>query len=166
MNQQELLQMSQKERDRLKVLHEANHRHITQKEAGGQMGVSERWVRKLLARMRKEGDRAALEPQDSRAAAEESGGAGAEGVWGFRPHAGQRVSGGAARGAGEPGDAARLDERGAVVEAAASTRRVSGAANSSRATGSVRQWRVMRNRNFLLCMDTNRGERRLGWICS
>src|SRR3990172_436201 len=60
MNQQELLQMSQKERDRLKVLHEANHRHITQKEAGGQMGVSERWVRKLLARLRQQGDRGVM----------------------------------------------------------------------------------------------------------
>ncbi len=60
MSQQELLQMSQKERDRLQVLHEANHRHITQKEAAGQMGVTERWGRKLLARMRKEGDRAVI----------------------------------------------------------------------------------------------------------
>ena len=52
--------MSQKERERLKVLHEANQRHIRQKEAAGQMGVTERWVRKLLARMRKEGDRAVI----------------------------------------------------------------------------------------------------------
>jgi DNA-binding Lrp family transcriptional regulator len=60
MSQQELLQMSQKERDRLKVLHETKKRQITQKEAGEQMGVTERWVRKLLARMRKEGDRAVV----------------------------------------------------------------------------------------------------------
>jgi len=60
MNQEELLVMSQKERDRLQVLHEADKRHITQREAAGQMGVSERWVRKLLARMRKEGDRAVI----------------------------------------------------------------------------------------------------------
>ena len=52
--------MSQKERDRLKVLHEAKQRQITQKEAGEQIGVSERWVRKLLARMRKQGDRAVV----------------------------------------------------------------------------------------------------------
>ncbi|MCZ6645678.1 MAG: ISNCY family transposase, partial [SAR324 cluster bacterium] len=52
--------MSQKERDRLKALQEANHRHITQKEAAEQMGVTERWGRKLLARMRKEGDRAVI----------------------------------------------------------------------------------------------------------
>jgi len=52
--------MSQKERDRLKVLHEAKKRQITQKEAGEQIGVSERWVRKLMRRMRKEGDGAVV----------------------------------------------------------------------------------------------------------
>jgi len=52
--------MSQKERDRLKVLHEADQRHINQKEAARQMGITERWVRKLLARMRQQGDRAVL----------------------------------------------------------------------------------------------------------
>ncbi len=31
--------------------------HITQREAGEQLGVNERWVRKLLARLRQEGDR-------------------------------------------------------------------------------------------------------------
>jgi len=60
MNQEELLLMSQKERDRLQVLHEANQRRITQKQAGAQMGVTERWVRKLLARIRKQGDRAVM----------------------------------------------------------------------------------------------------------
>ncbi|MGH8378709.1 MAG: ISNCY family transposase [Gammaproteobacteria bacterium] len=52
--------MSQKERDRLKVLHEAKQRQITQREAAEQMGVTERWVRKLLARMRKKGDGAVI----------------------------------------------------------------------------------------------------------
>lgn len=60
MSEQELLQMNQKERDRLKVLEEAKKRGITQKQAAEQMGVSERWVRKLLARMRKQGDRAVI----------------------------------------------------------------------------------------------------------
>jgi transposase len=50
--------MSAKERDRLKVLHEVRKRHITQKQAGVEMGVSERWVRTLLKRLRREGDRA------------------------------------------------------------------------------------------------------------
>lgn len=52
--------MSQKERDRLKVLHEAKKRHITQKGAAAQIGVTERWIRKLLSRMRQEGDRAVV----------------------------------------------------------------------------------------------------------
>ena len=48
--------MSQRERDRLKVLHEAEKGHLTQKQAGVQLKVSERWVRKLVSRLRKEGD--------------------------------------------------------------------------------------------------------------
>ncbi len=52
--------MSQKERDRLKVLHEAKQREITQKEAAEQIGVTERWVRKLMGRMRRAGDRAVV----------------------------------------------------------------------------------------------------------
>lgn len=55
-NQTELLRRSQKQRDRWKVLHEASQRHITQTQAAEQIGVPERWVRKLLVRMRKEGD--------------------------------------------------------------------------------------------------------------
>jgi hypothetical protein len=50
--------MSAKERDRLKVLHEVRKRHITQKQAGVEMGLSVRWVRTLLKRLRREGDRA------------------------------------------------------------------------------------------------------------
>ena len=48
--------MSARDRDRLKVLHEVGKGHLTQKQGGEQLGVTERWVRKLLARMRKEGD--------------------------------------------------------------------------------------------------------------
>jgi transposase len=55
MRQQELL-MSARDRDRLKVLHEVGKGHLTQKQGGERLGVTERWVRKLLARMRKEGD--------------------------------------------------------------------------------------------------------------
>src|SRR5216684_237076 len=52
------LWMSAKERDRLKVLHEVRKRHITQKQAGVELGLSERWVRTLLKRLRREGDKA------------------------------------------------------------------------------------------------------------
>ena len=48
--------MSARDRDRWKVLHEVGKGQITQKEGGEQLGVTERWVRKLVARMRKEGD--------------------------------------------------------------------------------------------------------------
>ena len=60
MSQEELLLMSQRERDRLKVFQETSKRQITQKQAAEQMGVTPRWVRKLLARMRTEGDRAVI----------------------------------------------------------------------------------------------------------
>src|SRR2546428_5340328 len=54
-NQQELW-MSQRDRDRLKVLHEAEKGHVTQKQAGEQLKLRDRWVRTLVARLRKEGD--------------------------------------------------------------------------------------------------------------
>ena len=48
--------LSGKDRDRLKVLHEAEKGHLTQKEAGAELKLSERWVRKLIARLGREGD--------------------------------------------------------------------------------------------------------------
>lgn len=48
--------LSREDRDRLKVLHEVEEKHLTQREAGGQLGLSERWVRKLLARIDRQGD--------------------------------------------------------------------------------------------------------------
>jgi len=48
--------MSTKDRDRLKVLHEVKQGHLTQGAAGLQLGVTDRWVRKLLVRMKQEGD--------------------------------------------------------------------------------------------------------------
>lgn len=53
---EEGLWMSTKERDRLKVLHEVKKRHITQKQAGAELGLSERWIRELLLRVRRRGD--------------------------------------------------------------------------------------------------------------
>ena len=50
--------MTAKERDRLKVLHEARQRHITQKQAAAELGLSARWVRTLLGRWRAHGDEA------------------------------------------------------------------------------------------------------------
>ena len=50
------LWMSAKDRDRLKVLHAVGRRHITQVQASLELGVSSRWVRTLLLRLKQEGD--------------------------------------------------------------------------------------------------------------
>lgn len=52
--------LRQKERDRLKVLHEVVQGHLTQAAAAEQLGISERWVRELVRRVRKKGDRAVV----------------------------------------------------------------------------------------------------------
>jgi hypothetical protein len=57
MEKQEMLMLSGKERDRLKVLHEVQEGHLTQGEAAGHLGISDREVRRLLARIAAEGDR-------------------------------------------------------------------------------------------------------------
>jgi transposase len=55
---QERLALSEKERDRLKVLHEVGQGHLTQSQGAGQVGMSERGFRKLLKRFREKGDAA------------------------------------------------------------------------------------------------------------
>src|SRR5216117_2126692 len=57
MSEQEMLVLSTKDRDRLKVLHEVKGGHLTQGAAARQLAISDRWVRKLLRRVKKEGDR-------------------------------------------------------------------------------------------------------------
>ncbi|HEY6273990.1 MAG TPA: ISNCY family transposase [Terriglobales bacterium] len=49
--------LSRRDRDRLKVLHEVARGHLTQCGAGAQLQISERWVRELLRRVKKKGDR-------------------------------------------------------------------------------------------------------------
>ena len=49
--------MSQEERDKLEWLKRARDKVISQREAARKIGVSDRWVRKLLKRMKKQGDR-------------------------------------------------------------------------------------------------------------
>jgi transposase len=53
----ERIEMSQEERDRLEWLKRAKDGVISQREAARRMGVSDRWVRKLLKRMKRQGDR-------------------------------------------------------------------------------------------------------------
>jgi transposase len=52
----ERIAMSQEERDKLEWLRRARDKLVSQREAAEKIGVSERWVRKLLRRMRKHGD--------------------------------------------------------------------------------------------------------------
>jgi len=54
------MELSNKERDRLKVLHEAEQGHLTQRQGSEQLKMSERGFRKLLARYRQAGDRAVV----------------------------------------------------------------------------------------------------------
>jgi transposase len=56
----ERIAMSQKERDELDWLKRAQDGSITQREAAEKIGVTDRWVRKLLKRMAKEGDAVAV----------------------------------------------------------------------------------------------------------
>jgi transposase len=56
----ERLAMSQQERDWLEWLKRARDKKMTQREAAEKMGVSERWVRMLLRRMNRDGDKAVL----------------------------------------------------------------------------------------------------------
>jgi transposase len=53
----ERIAMSQEERDRLEWLKRAKDGVISQREAARRMGVTDRWVRKLLKRMKRQGDR-------------------------------------------------------------------------------------------------------------
>jgi biotin operon repressor len=53
-------EMSQKERDRLKVLTEAKKGFITQAQAASQLDISERQVRRLVQKLRAVGDRAVV----------------------------------------------------------------------------------------------------------
>ena len=52
--------MSQKDRDRLVVLKQAQKRQITQRQAAEQLGCTERHVRRLLQKLKGEGDKAVI----------------------------------------------------------------------------------------------------------
>ena len=53
----ERIEMSQDERDWLDWLKRARDGVVTQRSAAEQMGISYRWIRKLLFQMKKDGDR-------------------------------------------------------------------------------------------------------------
>ena len=58
--QEESLLLTQRDRDRLKVLHEVRQGHLTQRHAGEQLKLSERWIRELVERVAKQGDKAVM----------------------------------------------------------------------------------------------------------
>ena len=59
--------MTQRERDRLVALRKADKKLITQKQAAQQTGLSERHLRRLLAKLRSEGDQAVVHAARGRA---------------------------------------------------------------------------------------------------
>src|ERR1035438_576587 len=63
----ERIAMSQEERDRLDWLKRARDGKMTQREAAERMDVTERWVRKLLRRMKKQGDALVAHPRPRQA---------------------------------------------------------------------------------------------------
>ena len=116
--------MSGKDRDRLKVLHEVRKGHLTQRQGGGQLRVTERWVRKLIGRMRKEGDGGILHRLRGRASnrkiAEKTRQKAVQLVRtryrGFGPTLASEYLGKRDRGEGEQGDAATVADGGRGVE--------------------------------------------------
>jgi hypothetical protein len=58
--QEESLLLSKRDRDRLKVLHELRKGHITQRQAGEQLKLTERWIRELAERIGENGDKAII----------------------------------------------------------------------------------------------------------
>ena len=52
--------LSGEERDRLQVLQAAKKGQITQRQAAAELKLSRRWVKKLIRRLRKQGDRGVL----------------------------------------------------------------------------------------------------------
>src|SRR6267143_1314651 len=56
----ERIALSQRERDRLRVLQDVEQGHLTQVEAAGRIHLCDRQVRRLLLRLREQGDRAML----------------------------------------------------------------------------------------------------------
>src|ERR1700674_821510 len=55
--EEERIHLSQRERDRLRVLHEVEQGHLQQVEAAGRLRLSDRQIRRLQARLRQQGDR-------------------------------------------------------------------------------------------------------------
>src|ERR1035437_6453475 len=143
----ERIEMSQEERDKLEWLKRAKDGVISQREAARRMGVTDRWVRKLLTRMKRQGDRvvvhglrgAGIQPEnrDEGASAGDRTAetAGLARLW---TDVRQRATGQAARHRAERRDAARMDDRGRIVEA----RRAPNRGGPLLAAAAQRVWRT------------------------
>ncbi len=108
----ERIELSAKERERLKVLHEVEQGHLKQVEAARRLRLTDRHVRRLQARL------PGLEPENSRDLGAARVARLAPGALsGIRPHAGRRAPG-APGSLGQPRDAAEMDECRRIVAAA------------------------------------------------
>src|SRR2546426_4050375 len=140
MSKQEMLVLSTKDRDRLKVLHEVKRKHLTQRAAARQPGDQRSLGQKAAGpgeegrgrRDRASGAGASVEPALAGKPAHPNAEAGAGEVPRLWTHAGLRVPGEGPPSGGEQGDAATVADRGraAAGEAAGSGRgaRVAGPA--------------------------------------
>ena len=118
----ERIALSQRDRDRLRVLHEVKQKHLTQIEAAERLKVTDRQVRRLLAALKKRGDGAVVHglrgrPSNRKLApflAAEDSGPGTAALCGLRADAGRGTlsQGGILR---EPRDPAEVDDPGSVV---------------------------------------------------
>lgn len=61
--------LTQRQRDWLKVLHEVKQGHLTQAAGAEQLGITERWIREMIRRMRKRGDRVVVHGLDGKPSA-------------------------------------------------------------------------------------------------
>src|SRR5580698_4024920 len=67
--EEEKLLLTQRDRDRLKVLHEVRQGHLTERQASAQLKLSDRGIRKLLLRMKERRDRAMVHGLQGRSSA-------------------------------------------------------------------------------------------------
>jgi transposase len=58
--EEEALLLTQRDRDVLKVLHEVQRGHITQRQAAERLKCTDRWIRQLVRRIQRKGDRAII----------------------------------------------------------------------------------------------------------
>lgn len=58
--QEERIELSQRERDKLKILHELERRQIRQREAAQRLSLSTRQIRRLFTRLKRDGDRSVV----------------------------------------------------------------------------------------------------------